>query len=1590
MKKLHLRQVLKSFFLITVLATMTYTKAEDTEVFSTVNITNNLLFVLDVSGSMNSKVVTTTYDDGTTATTGGVLSEYNYSVNDSADDAQQDWVAEEQQAEAGDQNHNGNHLEFQPDNIVATRFSFDNNSILRKGRYSSFDSYYYYYDQRKGWKVVEITDINIGHSYIKLTAAGDDSDTTAIKVSIEDSAAQVAHDIYDFNNHYYSNYKDYYYYPYFPKIESRNYSAAINWQSIGWTTNGGYTTPNVSSLIQQVVNRWDWDEGIWDNRSWSTHNFISSLAFKFKTESGKRVAFSFDGSSTKAPELNVTGIKYKIKYSYCTKWRRNGSCKRTKIIVKTVLANELVYWNDDANSWTRPPNSFSAKTQNIYDDAEQEWVAASSGTSYTESSLVFDDDQVSAVRFDLSSNAIPQGSFINNAYIQFSAASDSNTESKINIQVENSGAPVDYATDPDIKGRAYESSTQIGWTLPASMPWTNDGTADTNEKTPDLVRMVQHVVDKSDWGNVIAFRLFGELGDRIAHAQDSGNPPVLHVEFQDISGVVTGGSGVTTTRTEKRIVLLKEALREVMESAPNVNVGLMKYSGFRDSYGSYDENKRNHFVGGVLFPVSPIYENAGDYIGDSNSTDNLPNPDASQKVRAFIPDVVDEWEPTGGTPIVDALYEAALYYRGENMHYGKNKNNNHLVQNVSPGSHPATYEGGVRISKNVNASGRTSIADRKYISPITSECQSSFIVLMSDGGPTYYYPNRGGRSVEGPFAQSRSDSGIPFNSTLSNEISSCLTGNGELGNSATKFPAGTCGREITQYLATVDQIPQTGGGQNKKGLKDDQFVKTFTVGFGQGLSDGAEDYLRSLATADGQGYYTADNKTELKSAFENIFDTVAKASGSLASPGYSVNVNNGLEHEDDIYIPVFDRKSTSRWSGNLKKFKLVDVDGKRRIQGKNDKDAVNEFGGFTEDALDYWSKHNQADGLEIEKGGVAELINPDGRTVLTDVDCSSINCELVTADNDNSLISANTNITNALLGIDTTRLSDAAKTTLRRRLIDFARGWEGGFYDANATPKGEKRHFMGDMLHSEPVVITYAKEDSEGAGKKQYIFAGTNEGYLHAFNTADGLEEFAFMPQALLKNIKSLFDNRGTYRDHKYGVDGSMTYWHDDTNKNDEVDTGETVYLYFGLRRGGRAYYAMDISDIKKPKLLWKKDSTDTGMSLLGESWSTPYLAKVGLENGTTKEVMIVSGGYDKRDDRDKAGGRLEVNDSTTDVTAIMGNNVFIIDAKNGNLLWSLQESMGDTASLQHSIPGGMRILDVNHNGLIDRMYFADTGGDVWRLDLSEKLKKTGDDKSVLTKFASLGGADEDRRKFYNEPDVATLNSNGKTVFAISIGSGFRAHPNDKNINDNMYVLQETSPFKPLASDYSAIIHGDGNSDDKPDLAIITIANSEGELTVSTSGFGDSERGWYLDLPDSGEKVLATAVVFDGVLSFTTLVPAVVTQGVDACNAPTSSGRLYAVDILTGEAGLNLDESEPTDENKDGITDNDIFIKVVEGEITGTPQRVFNAMKKTEAEGGADTCEHPIDLRVGKKLTQATGYDACRLESVYWNDPQTN
>lgn len=1163
---------------------------------------------------------------------------------------------------------------------------------------------------------------------------------------------------------------------------------------------------------------------------------------------------------------------------------------------------------------------------------------------------------------------------------------------------------------------------------------------------------------------------------------------------QDVSHnvlFIIDGSGSMNIKVEAggdtRLDVMKKALETVLKGAPdNLNVGLMNYG--EDPY-----RIEGH---GVKFPVSPINQSAYPIISSRMPVDewgniewwnsSLPEPTTTVTVRDYLTQIThwywkDNWyleayngKPAiemprqGATPIVDALYEAALYFRGDKVGFGFGDAGywNRWA------AHPSTYDGPlvkwdstacastspqtitprINFADNeypwftcpppladgsppsyancANAETCTTLTynicdeliagyctnpqfseidgevcpegswvesyckDEKYHietiekctydvcdggytpqplynSPITQECQNNYLILLSDGKPG----NTDSLTVNETYSRLQAGDFLPLNDK--SDISKSFNHtNCDTNPEPSGFRHGVCGPELTQFLSDSDHSDLPGV----------QGIHTYSIGFGLAGEADSENYLKSLVTADNpetstiEGYFSAEDEDQLANAFSTILTEISASASSFAAPAYTVDSTTGLSNEEVIYIPVFDKQLTPRWNGNLKKFLLSKgTDGITRIVGKNNKQALTKLGTFEEDALDLWSTSTSPDGQNVTSGGVLSRLDPNNRLLVSDLNCSSA-CDL--SSKENLITPENTNdaaglISNAILGLPSTSDENARKT-----LVDFIRGrtWneKSQTYDLNPH--------MGDILHSSPTIVTYDKNYSSSASSNkayngQVIFAGTNEGYLHAFDTTSGQELFAFMPSELLMNIDKQYANTSIGR-HIYGVDGNISTWHLDNNKDGVIDasSGDRVYLYFGLRRGGRSYYALDVTNPKNPRLLWKVKSSQPNFSRLGQSWSMPYLARIRTSDHDLRPVAIFTGGYDTNQDIEDIADRA--------LEDTVGNDIFVVDALTGQYIWSVRGGTSGTTPisnahlLTHSIPGGARLLDMNGDNAIDRLYFADTNAQVWRLELPTGPSYNLNDAKLI-KFADLGfntsARTKDARMFFNEPDVALLRSNGKKWLAISIGSGYRAHPAANDIDDHFYMMLDSAVTEPLVSNLHKT--ADFQTLKLSNLVAISIDNGQvnkGELTGKNIFQVSDKSGWYLKLSEPGEKVLANSLTVTGSVIFTTLVPgsSEVMTASDPCVAPTVQGRTYALSILEAGASHDLD-------NNQVITDTDLFTVVSSNDIPNKPQLIFNA-----PECNSDGCKQSVDIRVGKKDTPVTQYDASYLENVFWSDPR--
>ncbi|TWC40073.1 type IV pilus assembly protein PilY1 [Pseudomonas sp. SJZ079] len=1143
------------------------------------------------------------------------------------------------------------------------------------------------------------------------------------------------------------------------------------------------------------------------------------------------------------------------------------------------------------------------------------------------------EQRMGALRFQ--NVGIPRGANITSAVLSFTPAASNSAPVTFAVKAENTGdASLFSASNLTTRGK---TTATVNWTAPE---WINDNPP-VEVAGPSVTSLVQEVVNLSSWcgNNAMAFYLTpnlqpGETGSRIAHSIDGapGLQPTLTVTY-------TGGDGGCLNP------IIEASVTNPKNDAFQANDGSMTLDGNtlpvdRNRFGARYEgmpiNRGATILDTqvILTPANTIpnpntsstvrFESADSAAPYTSSTSDITNRadeanstcSISQwstgnpvtcngsQLRSGLQNIVNRsgWQPgnavsimavqSGDTDLEVQAYESnpaqSIKLRIKLAHGGLSSSGNTVRSHLNALVQTMTTGNGTPIVPTMDEAARYLRGSRSgFASPITSACQSTHLVVLTDG------------QANGNGAQS----------SIGSLIGSSCTGDASDSDEQ-------CGRSLTTWMANTDQSSITG----------DNFITTHTIGFALGAlapNTQPQNFLTALATNGKGKAYTAENASELSAAFSQILQDVLSTDTTFVSPGATVNQFNRQTNKNEVYFALFKPSETNRWVGNLKRYALgsgadiiVDADN----VGAIDKNT----GFFKTTARSFWTPP-PGDGNNTAKGGVANRLPVNtGRKAYTYIGNSPVTPVLLSS-TATLLKDANTGITQAMLG--------AADATERTTLLNWVRG---------LNDDGSARNAVGDPLHSVPRLVTYKCNTftdstlTNCASEEQSVFIGTNEGFVHAFNTNTGDEQMAFMPQELLANIKPLKANaRSTsLAPRKYGMDNTVALWVNDLNRNGVIyggrdpskttqtgqlnggglNIGEFVYAYTTMGRGGRNLYSLDVTDVDNPKLRWFITPSTPGFAKLGQTWSTPVVTKIKL-GGTVTQVLIFAGGYDESQDDVSILGQNK--DGSARSQDAYGNAIYMVNAETGALIWSGSSQTTNATAQAHqqlskmlySMPSSLRAIDIDRDGLADQFFVGDMGGQVWRFFINNgsaasSLVSPLDSSSGTTGdgvFASVIPADSGSetssqkqaklRRFYNEPDIALITVNAGKALAVNIGSGYRGHPLDTGAQDRFYSFR--TPI--IGSNASHTILTESAMYD----ATLNLAQegTASQRAAAAAEFNKNTGGWYIRMENTGEKVLSEATTYSGQVFFSTYEPNANSAN-SSCKAVQGVGRSYAVSLF--------------------------------------------------------------------------------------------
>jgi len=339
------------------------------------------------------------------------------------------------------------------------------------------------------------------------------------------------------------------------------------------------------------------------------------------------------------------------------------------------------------------------------------------------------------------------------------------------------------------------------------------------------------------------------------------------------------------------------------------------------------------------------------------------------------------------------------------------------------------------------------------------------------------------------------------------------------------------------------------------------------------------------------------------------------------------------------------------------------------------------------------------------------------------------------------------------------------------------------------TKTGKRTDMMGDIVNSSPAAVEYdssqlqttllsAWNGSYASGQAyatdarfHVVFVGDNQGLFHAFGVISGLDStgvlhaqmeelWAFLPSEFLNptagpNVSKLIQlQSGDPTLHVYTVDGSPTIYFNDAPVsggvgNFRVDSADKVRVIFGLRKGGRSYYAFDTLNPYAPRLAWvlnPNTSTDATIKTMGLATSAIGLAAVEVgatTPPTVQDVVILGGGY--------SDNILDSKNITGSLNVKLGRSLLALDVLTGAIV--KKYDFINTPALATAFPnigsitaGAFPFQFLTGTSRAQRLYFSDQFGGVYALGSMKKLTTSPVnwrvDSSNIDQWTTDGSAD--------------------------------------------------------------------------------------------------------------------------------------------------------------------------------------------------------------------------------------------------------
>ena len=677
------------------------------------------------------------------------------------------------------------------------------------------------------------------------------------------------------------------------------------------------------------------------------------------------------------------------------------------------------------------------------------------------------------------------------------------------------------------------------------------------------------------------------------------------------------------------------------------------------------------------------------------------------------------------------------------------------------------------------------------------------------------------------------------------------------------------------------------------------------------------------ASINGRGrFYAITEAEDLAKAFTEIIGKINEESAPLpdsiagggSTSGYNVSQNNA-----GIFASVYSPKDA--WSGYITATKAIEPEE----YSCPTKDAPDKKCYRFPDVTSGWEGKTTAqrlDALTPIDG------HPEQRLVLSWSDSTSTGTVFKWPTSADGIINLSSSQLKSLIGITSTAELTTDQKTQAKNIVNYIRGDRSLEGTTTEKPFRVRYSRQGDIVNSEiwytggPIsnyAMGYSSFVKEQKDRIPMLYVGGNDGMLHGFSAKDGYEKIAYVPRGVIGNLKKLTDK--DYQ-HQYYVDGSPM-----TGDIKDGTTWKTI-LVGTLGAGGKGYFLLDVtnpagfSSANAANLVIMdrtraNSETPSNCSSLSGSAKTECEAINDIGNITAPPGRNSSNLQETTQITRMNNGRWAV---------VIGNGynsanqrpVLLIQYLDGDkslkrihaVPTSISTGSGNANDNGLAAPA---LVDLNGDGKTDIAYAGDNLGNLWKFDLTSANDTDwkvafGDNKPLFTArgLATPTSTLRDQIQPITAPPIFRANDRSMTIgtgtsakvlpvggMMVAFGTGRNLTQNDRRTDvaqpvQTLYSVLDSTRYRIKTDKTSLEVHP-GSGDCTTNTACIptptpvgtigasgaplakqTITAIDGDFATVTateelnSAAWGSKKGWYLDFPATGERLLKPMQFYDG------------------------------------------------------------------------------------------------------------------------------